>query len=212
MGAVTPGTSGDDLAGFDTAARRALALAEQEARLLGHDRVGTEHLLLGLLADESSATASALREAGATIAAARRKVSEAVGTGTPGATPSASSARASRAIGRAPRFARDLGADGVSSLHLLLAVLDVEGTAGQVLRGLGVDIEQLGNALGARTATAAREEHAHPVVSVRPVCPGCRLTLDAALIATPLPVAGSPDLHAITVVSCPACGHALGVV
>lgn len=212
METVTTGTPTDDLRGFGADARRALALAEQEARLLGHDRVGTEHLLLGLLADESSAASRALREAGATIAAARRKATEAVGAGSPGASPSSSSARASRAIGRAPRFARDLGADGVGSEHLLLAVLDVEGTAGQVLRGIGVDIEQLGNALGARTATAAREELAHPVVSVRPVCPGCRLTLDAALIATPLPVTGSPDHHDVTVVSCPACGHSLGVV
>ena len=212
MEGVTPGTPADDLQGFGADARRALALADQEARLLGHDRVGTEHLLLGLLADEASPAAGALREAGATIAAARRKVTEAVGAGTPGATPSSSSARASRAIGRAPRFARDLGADGVGSEHLLLAVLDVEGTAGQVLRGLGVDVEQLGNALGARTATTEREEHAHPVVSVRPVCPGCRLTLDAALVATPLPVSGSAEVHGITVVSCPACGHALGVV
>lgn len=212
MEGVTPGTPADDLRGFGADARRALALADQEARLLGHDRVGTEHLLLGLLADEASPAARALREAGATIAAARRKVTEAVGAGTPGATPSSSSARASRAIGRAPRFARDLGADGVGSEHLLLAVLDVEGTAGQVLRGLGVDVEQQGNALGARTATTAREEHAHPVVSVRPVCPGCRLTLDAALVATPLPVSGSAEVHGITVVSCPACGHALGVV
>lgn len=212
MDFVTTGTPADDLRGFGADARRALALAEQEARLLGHDRVGTEHLLLGLLADEPSPASSALREAGATIEAARRKVSEAVGAGTPGVTPSSSSARASRAIGRAPRFAGDLGADGVGSEHLLLAVLDVEGTAGQVLRGLGVDIEQLGNALGARSATAAREEHVRPVVSVRPVCPGCRLTLDAALIATPLPVSGSPDHHDVTVVSCPACGHTLGVI
>lgn len=211
MAVVTTGTSADDLRGFGADARRALTLAEQEARLLGHDRVGTEHLLLGLLADEASAASRALRDGGAALAAARRKVTEAVGAGQPGAAPTASSARASRAIGRAPRFARDLGADGVGSEHLLLAVLDVEGTAGQVLRGLGVDIEQLGNTLGARTVTAAREEHAHPVVSVRPVCPGCRLTLDAALVATPLPVSGSPDLHEITIVSCPACGHTLGL-
>lgn len=212
MDEVTPGTPADDLRGFDADARRALVLAEQEARLLGHDRVGTEHLLLGLLADGTSAAATALRDAGATIDAARRKVAEAVGSGPPGTTPASSSARASRAIGRAPRFARDLGADGVGSEHLLLAVLDVEGTAGQVLRGLGVDIEQLGNALGARTATAAREEHAHPVISVKPTCPGCRLTLDATLTATPLPVSGTPDRQGVTVVSCPACGHTLGIV
>ena len=202
--------TGDELQGFGAGPRRALALAEREARALGHDHVGTEHLLLGLLADEGSAASAALRNAGASLAAARRKVSEAVAVGTPGSSPSSMSARASRAVGRAPRFARDLGADGVGSDHLLLAVLDVEGTAGQVLRGVGVDIEQLSNALGGRTAAQAREEHADPVVSVRPSCPGCRLLLDATLIATSLPVSGA-RVDEVAVVSCPACGHVLGI-
>ena len=64
--------------GFDEVAARALVLADFEAGQLGHDRVGTEHLLLGLLTNDS-ATSKMLSDAGVTLAAARNKVSEAVG-------------------------------------------------------------------------------------------------------------------------------------
>src|SRR5688500_7206287 len=67
-------------AGFDDAAARALTLADAEARLLGHDQVGTEHLLLGLLTNGSE-TSKKLTDAGVTLTAARSKVTEAVGDG-----------------------------------------------------------------------------------------------------------------------------------
>lgn len=207
------GPAHDDLQGFSAGARRALLLAEREARSLGHEQVGTEHVLLGLLAEEGTAAAQALQDAGATVSAVRRKVIEAVGPATPGVVEPAASPRATRAIGRAPRFARDLGSDVVHSDHLLLAVLDVEGTAGQVLRGLGVDIEHLGTALGARTVTATREDHHPPgAVTVQPVCPGCQMRLDASLVGTVVPLSGQAEEREVTVVSCPACGHALGVI
>src|SRR5690606_5133535 len=101
-------------------------------RSLGHDRVGTEHVLLGLLTDAD--VGRLLRDAGVTEGAASRKVTEAVPTGGPphaGALPR--SPRCDRALGRAARFARDAHADRIGCTHLLLAVLDVEGTAGQVL-------------------------------------------------------------------------------
>ena len=69
----------DELRGFDEAATRAVALAAREARELGHDRVGTEHVLLGLLTNHSE-TSTTLTDAGVTLAAARTKVIEAVGT------------------------------------------------------------------------------------------------------------------------------------
>ena len=70
-----------ELRGFDEVATRAVASAAREARELGHDRVGTEHLLLGLLTTGSE-TSTTLADAGVTLAAARTKVSEAVGTST----------------------------------------------------------------------------------------------------------------------------------
>lgn len=181
-------------------------LAEGEARSLRHKLVGTEHLLLGLLADDGTRAAALLREAGTTLAATRRKVAEAVGPGHAGTTDPTSSPRATRAIGRAPRLARDHGADIVGEEHLLLAVLDVEGTAGQVLRGLGVDLEQLRSALGGQ-ATAPEPEPDQPaIVAAPPHCPSCHLALDAGLMATVVPVLAHPSADEIVLLSCPDCG------
>jgi ATP-dependent Clp protease ATP-binding subunit ClpA len=127
---------------LDAEARRTLELAVHEAVELGHDRIGTEHLLLGLLAKAGNRAARALADAGVTVAAARHEVVEAPG---PKARPTrrtggrARSPRASRALNRAVRFSHAGRSELVTSEHVLLGVLDVEGTAGQVLRRLGVD-------------------------------------------------------------------------
>src|SRR5688572_21389707 len=143
----------DGLEGFGQGARRAVAMAAIEARDLGAARVGTEHLLLGLLAHAEGAAAKLLGASGVTLPSARRKVSEAVGQRQLSDADAARvrrpgdalerSARADRAIGRAFRFSHDAKSREVRTEHLLLGVLDVEGTAGQVLRGLGVDLEAL---------------------------------------------------------------------
>src|SRR5690349_8371513 len=133
------------LEGYSTDARQAVSLAIAEARQLGHSRVGTEHLLLGLLACADSDAAAHLRSAGASLAAARFTVSSVV-TETVDAhvdddlpyTP-----RAQRALERAGRFARRSRDPEVTPDHVLLGVLDVEGLACQVMRGLGVDPARL---------------------------------------------------------------------
>jgi hypothetical protein len=207
---TTDGPAVDALHGFSAGARRALVLAEREARSLGHDRVGTEHVLLGLLADEDGAASAALRDAGAALPAARRKVAEAVGPATRvGDEPVAPSPRCTRAVGRAPRFARDQQSDVVGSEHLLLAVLDVEGTAGQVLRGLGVDVEHLRAALGARPSAPARSLVPDPPPAA-PTCPTCH-ALVTDVTATVVPAHGHPDVDDVLLVSCQACGTVLGV-
>ena len=134
------------LEGFGPDALQVLRAAEVEAERLRHPRIGTEHLLLGLLMAEDTPVAQALRNAGASIAAARYKVEEAVGTtGTDppawGATPPTE--RASRAVGWAVRLSHQRRSDVVTSQDLLQGVLHVEGTAGQVLRALRVDVDQL---------------------------------------------------------------------
>lgn len=201
----------DDLRGFSAGARRALELAEQEARALGHDRVGTEHVLLGVLASEDGQSSAALREAGATLDAARRKVVEAVGPVAAGGGDPSSTPRCARAVRRAPRFARDQQSDVVGSDHLLLAVLDVEGTAGQVLRGLGVDVEHLRTALGARpTAVPRDEERRHAVAVPSAACPGCGTTV-TSVTAIVVPVMGA-SLDEVTLLTCPACGAVIGAI
>ena len=108
----------DDLQGFGLGARQAVVAAHEEAQDLGHDRVGTEHLLLGLLADDG--LRPVLHDSGASLPAARRKVLEAVPMPEPGGrlVPRPRTPRCARALGRAPRFARAAGAELVGSDHL----------------------------------------------------------------------------------------------
>ena len=209
MATVTNDRGADDLQGFGPDARKALTAAEREARSMGHDRVGTEHVLLGLLGEKGAASAVALRSAGATLAAARRKVTEAVGPATREDVEPAPTARAGRALGRAARFARDQQAEAVGSAHLLLGVLDVEGTAGQVLRGLGVDIEQLRASLGGREAPRPEVHAVNEDRSVPLTCPGCGEGIDA-LTATTVPVAGQPAGGEVRLLGCPRCGTVIG--
>jgi hypothetical protein len=207
-------TASEELQGFDVAARRAVALAEVEARELAHDRVGTEHLLLGLLVNEGSNAAGALADAGVTLAAARRKVSEAVGSppddGRRPSGPLPKSPRAVRALGRAARFAHARRADAVGTEHVLLGVLDVEGTAGQVLRGLGFDVERLRASLDGPVALSQDLATAAPTLASK--CPSCAIGLDGALGYRVITATGEglPPIDAL-VFSCTACGMVVGV-
>jgi hypothetical protein len=216
-GVTAAGPTDHDLRGFDAASRRALSSAVEEARALGHDRVGTEHVLLGLLVQDSSATA-ALRDAGAQLVPVRRKVAEALGSrsavgGRAGAD-LGWTARAGRAVGRAPRFARDQGDGQVGCTHLLLAVLDVEGTAGQVLRGLDVDVEQLSTGLRAAApdpSPAEREVEITDGPGPQPVCPACHTAVDR-LVGTEVRLATGTDERTVVATSCPSCSTVLGVI
>ena len=120
-----------------------------EARRLDHPRVGTEHLLLGLLSDDDGEPADVLRAAGISLIAARHKVVEALGAdaGSPNSEALPFTPRAQRALERAGRFSRKDQQPEVTAGHVLLGVLDVEGLACQVLRGLGADIVHLRNAV-----------------------------------------------------------------
>jgi ATP-dependent Clp protease ATP-binding subunit ClpC len=130
---------------YSAEARKAVGLAHDEARRLGHPHVGTEHLLLGLLAQGDNAAARALQRAGATLALCREKVTEALATRSGGRQDNPPehlelTDRAARALDRAARLSARLKSDQVETSHVLVSVLDVEGTAGQVLRGLSVDL------------------------------------------------------------------------
>lgn len=205
------------LAALGPAARRAVATAEAEARALGHDRVGTEHLLLGVLADEGSA-ASLLRRAGAALPVARRKVLEVRPALAPPPPPDRAlelTGRASRALGRSVRFSHG-SPEGVTVEHLLTGILDVEGTAGQVLRSLGIDVEQVRAALdaGARSARPSAppaEEHARP--AAKPLrCPTCGIAIGDDLTWHAVRARGDHGPRDVVVVACGACGTALGTV
>jgi ATP-dependent Clp protease ATP-binding subunit ClpA len=205
-----------ELAGFDEAATEAVALAADEARALGHDHVGTEHLLLGLLTNRSEASTT-LTDSGVTLAGARAKVSEAVRafseqeagvTGPLRRTP-----RADRALGRAARFAHVDGSALITSAHVLRGVLDVEGTAGQVLRSLRVDVDSLRGSLESpetkRVTGRPRQRAARTTNSPR--CPSCNEALDEHLLFRVIAAnaESGPPRHAI-LFSCGVCGWVVG--
>lgn len=191
-------------------------MAMSEARRLDHPHVGTEHLLLGVLSDDDGEPAEVLRAAGASLAAARHKVAEASGAGTRSSNSEALpfTARARRALERAGRFSRKQQEPEVTAGNVLLGVLDVEGLACQVLRGLGVDIDHVRNAfVTTRLDVPAVPVDDQPSVDeVRPWCPNCRAPLDDTLSETLISARrdGEPTTN-ISVAFCAACGVTLGV-
>jgi ATP-dependent Clp protease ATP-binding subunit ClpA len=205
------------LENYSVGAKRVVSLATMEARGLDHPRVGTEHLLLGLLSDDDGEPADLLQEAGVSLTAARHKVVEALGADAASANSEALpfTPRALRALERAGRFSRKEQEPEVSAGHVLLGVLDVEGLACQVLRGLGVDLVHLRDALvfGRAPASDALVDDLPAVEAVRPQCPNCRAPLDDTLTEMLIPARRDGELmRNVNIAFCAACRTTLGVL
>ena len=130
----------------DAAAEADSPLFIQEARWLGHDYVGCEHLLLGILADEDGVTAKILGDRGVTLEVARRWIREVVGFGEPGATSDGMTFTPRATVVRrlAEIEAERLGEPRPHDPHLLLAILtEGEGVPDHLLDALGVDVTKL---------------------------------------------------------------------
>ncbi len=129
---------------FSDRARRVVILAQDEARDLGHDYIGTEHLLLGLLHDSSGTASQVLTRLQVPPEAVREKVSEHVRPGAKtmrGHVPFSPPAK--KALELSLREALQLGHNYIGSGHLLLGLLREEnGTAARVLAELGVDLDR----------------------------------------------------------------------
>jgi ATP-dependent Clp protease ATP-binding subunit ClpC len=127
------------------AAQEVVSAAEREARTLRHTRIGTEHLLLGVLGRQDEAGARALGKLGVTLGAARAQVMRIVGlpeTPSPPALPLTPPAR--DALAGALREAIECGRTEVEPEHVLLAVLrERDSVAVRVLRDAGVDPRRL---------------------------------------------------------------------
>jgi len=134
-----------------------LAAAEREARTLRHTRIGTEHLLLGVLGRADEPGARALATLGVTLGAARAQVMRIVGlpeTPSPPTLPLTPPAR--DALAGALREAIELGGTTVGAEHVLLAVLrERDGVAVRILRDAGVDPRRLRDEIAAELAERA---------------------------------------------------------
>jgi ATP-dependent Clp protease ATP-binding subunit ClpC len=130
---------------FTEAARRVLALGADEARDLGHDHLGTEHLLLGLIAEGKGAAARSFARLGVTLEAARQQVQAELGAGgarSEGQLPVTPRARAT--LEAAPRQAMGLKDEGVDTEHILLALLiERDARTASILSALGCPPDHL---------------------------------------------------------------------
>ena len=126
---------------FTDRARRVVHFAQDEARLLGHNYVGTEHLLLGLLYEGNGVAARALISLGVSLDQARARVEDIIGIG-PGAQPGhiPFTPRAKKVLELSLREAMRLGHHYIGTEHILLGLLrEGEGIGAVVLTGLGAD-------------------------------------------------------------------------
>jgi hypothetical protein len=137
---------------FTRRARRAVALAQEEADELGHGRVGTEHMLLGVLKAEDEATAPVLAEAGVAFDRARELVGG-IEARPRGRGRMSFTRAAKRSLALSLHAARDLGDTYIGTEHVVLGlVADERAGAVGILRGLGADPDAIRAALLERRA------------------------------------------------------------
>src|ERR1700727_2579835 len=130
---------------FTDRARRVVVLAQEEARMLNHNYIGTEHILLGLIHEGEGVAAKALESLGISLEAVREKVEETIGmagtapSGSPPFTP-----RAKKVLELSLREALQLGHSYIGTEHMLLGLVrEGEGVAAQVLQSLGADLPRV---------------------------------------------------------------------
>jgi hypothetical protein len=130
---------------FTDRARRVVVLAQEEARHLNHNHIGTEHILLGLINEKQGVAAIALTELGISLEAARAQVVGIVGQG---AEKTAShipfTPRAKKVLELSLREALQLGHNYIGTEHILLGLIrEGEGVAAQVLESQGADLDRV---------------------------------------------------------------------
>ena len=130
---------------FTDRARRVVVLAQEEARMLNHNYIGTEHILLGLIHEGEGVAAKALESLDISLEAVRQQVIEIIGEGqqAPGGhipfTP-----RAKKVLELSLREALQLGHNYIGTEHILLGLIrEGEGVAAQVLNKLGADLNRV---------------------------------------------------------------------
>ncbi|MFC7485576.1 ATP-dependent Clp protease ATP-binding subunit [Knoellia sp. CPCC 206453] len=127
---------------FTDRARRVVVLAQEEARLLNHNYIGTEHILLGLIHEGEGVASKALESLGISLDAVREQVQEIIGQGQQAPTGHIPfTPRAKKVLELSLREALQLGHNYIGTEHILLGLIrEGEGVAAQVLVKLGADL------------------------------------------------------------------------
>ena len=124
-----------------------MVLAQEEARMLNHNYIGTEHLLLGLIQEGEGVAAKALESMGISLEAVRNQVEEIIGRGSTAPTGHIPfTPRAKKVLELSLREALQLGHNYIGTEHILLGLIrEGEGVAAQVLTKLGADLDRVRN-------------------------------------------------------------------
>ena len=154
---------------FTDKARRVVVLAQEEAKLLNHNYIGTEHILLGLIHEGEGVAAKSLEALGINLESVREQVQEIIGQGQQAPTGHIPfTPRAKKVLELSLREALQLGHSYIGTEHLLLGLIrEGEGVAAQVLTKLGADtnkvrqqvIQLLSGFQGKETVNVGGENH-----------------------------------------------------
>jgi ATP-dependent Clp protease ATP-binding subunit ClpC len=216
---------------FTDRARRAVVLAQEEARMLNHDYIGTEHLLLGLASERDGVAGKALMSLDISIEAIRRQVEEIVGQGRAAPTGHIPfTPRSKKVLELSLREALQLGHNYIGTEHILLGLIrEGEGVATQVLVKLGANLNRTretviqllsgwteaaassgGEEIGVFTETVA--EMVEVAADDAPTCPNCFASLDETLAVKILETTADDEPFSVKIAYCRRCGVALGAV
>jgi ATP-dependent Clp protease ATP-binding subunit ClpC len=134
---------------FTDRARRVVVLAQEEARLLSHNYIGTEHILLGLIHEQEGVAAKVLEALGISVETVRGKVESIIGAGE--GTPTGHipfTARSKKVLELSLREALQLGHNYIGTEHILLGLIrEGEGVGAQILVNLGADLSAVRGAI-----------------------------------------------------------------
>jgi ATP-dependent Clp protease ATP-binding subunit ClpC len=216
---------------FTDRARRAVVLAQEEARMLNHDYIGTEHLLLGLVREHDGVAGKALASLDISLEAVRRQVEEIVGQGHAAPTGHIPfTPRSKKVLELSLREALQLGHNYIGTEHILLGLVrEGEGVATQVLAQLGANLSGVrqtviqlmsgwtesaassgGEEIGVFTETIGASVEA--VADDAPTCPNCFASLDETLAVKIFEKTADDEPFSVKIAYCRRCGVALGAV
>ncbi|WP_193596967.1 ATP-dependent Clp protease ATP-binding subunit [Microbacterium sp. YJN-G] len=160
---------------FTDRARRVVVLAQEEAKMLNHNYIGTEHILLGLIHEGEGVAAKALESLGISLDAVREQVQDIIGQGQQQPTGHIPfTPRAKKVLELSLREALQLGHNYIGTEHILLGLIrEGEGVAAQVLVKLGADlnkvrqqvIQLLSGAPGRETASVGAQANDGPAAA-----------------------------------------------
>jgi ATP-dependent Clp protease ATP-binding subunit ClpC len=212
---------------FTDRARRVVVFAQEEARLLNHNYIGTEHVLLGLVREGEGVAAQALTSMGIGLDAVRGQVEKIIGQGQAAPTGHIPfTPRAKKVLELSLREALQLGHNYIGTEHILLGLLrEGEGVAAQVLQQLGADlnrvrqtvIQLLSGYTGGKErgpSAALREEVEGEGGLPGPRCPRCNadLVVFATYRTITVPNEEKSGGRKAAFVFCRSCSYTLGML